>query len=161
MDVVLRRRRCAAGDHEPPVTSAGQLGPDSVRVGLRPPRTLFEGGAPRLRAVVERAEAAGIDQLCVGDHVTFQGGQGFDGLIQATTLAALWRTMGICTAVYLLPLRHPVPVARQSAFLTQVAPGRFTFGVGVGDDRHEVEACGFWVRRFLESGNVRAQTSPC
>ena len=114
-----------------------------VRVGLRPPRQLFDGGAPDLRAVVERAEAAGIDQLCVGDHVTFQGGQGFDGLVQATALAALSRTMGVCTAVYLLPLRHPLPVARQVASLAQLAPGRFTFGVGIGgEDRHEVEACG-------------------
>ena len=114
-----------------------------VRIGLRPPRQLFDAGAPDLRAVVERAESAGIDQLCVGDHVTFQGGQGFDGLVQATALAALTRTMGVCTAVYLLPLRHPLPVARQVASLAQLAPGRFTFGVGVGgEDRHEVEACG-------------------
>jgi alkanesulfonate monooxygenase SsuD/methylene tetrahydromethanopterin reductase-like flavin-dependent oxidoreductase (luciferase family) len=125
------------------VSSAGQNSTDSVRVGLRPPRRLFEAGVPELRAVVERAEAVGIDQLCVGDHVTFQGGQGFDGLIHATALAALTQTMGICTTVYLLPLRHPVPVARQVTSLAQIAPGRFTFGVGVGgEDRHEVEACG-------------------
>ena len=75
--------------------------------------------------------------------MTFQGGQGFDGLVQATALAALSRTIGVCTAVYLLPLRHPLPVARQVASLAQLAPGRFTFGVGVGgEDRHEVESCG-------------------
>jgi alkanesulfonate monooxygenase SsuD/methylene tetrahydromethanopterin reductase-like flavin-dependent oxidoreductase (luciferase family) len=114
-----------------------------IRLGLRPPRQLFEGGGPQLRAVVERAEAAGLDQLCVGDHVTFQGGQGFDGMVQATALAALSRTIAVCTTVYLLPLRHPIPVARQVVSLAQLAPGRFTFGVGVGgDDRHEVEACG-------------------
>ena len=118
-------------------------GAEPVRVGLRPPRELFEGGAPHLREVVERAEAAGIDQLCVGDHVSFQGGQGFDGLVQATALASLTRTIGVCTSVYLLPLRHPLPVARQVASLAQLAPGRFTFGVGVGgEDRHEVELCG-------------------
>ncbi len=51
--------------------------------------------------------------------------------------------MGVCTAVYLLPLRHPLPVARQVASLAQLAPGRFTFGVGIGgEDRREVEACG-------------------
>jgi alkanesulfonate monooxygenase SsuD/methylene tetrahydromethanopterin reductase-like flavin-dependent oxidoreductase (luciferase family) len=124
---------------------AGLSDPESpVRIGLRPPRQLFDAGAPPdLRDVVERAESNGIDQLCVGDHVTFQGGQGFDGLVQATALAALSRTIGVCTAVYLLPLRHPLPVARQIASLAQLAPGRFTFGVGVGgDDRHEVEACG-------------------
>jgi alkanesulfonate monooxygenase SsuD/methylene tetrahydromethanopterin reductase-like flavin-dependent oxidoreductase (luciferase family) len=47
------------------------------------------------------------------------------------------------TGVYLLPLRHPVLVARQLADIAQLAPGRFTFGVGIGgEDRHEVEVCG-------------------
>jgi alkanesulfonate monooxygenase SsuD/methylene tetrahydromethanopterin reductase-like flavin-dependent oxidoreductase (luciferase family) len=79
----------------------------------------------------------------VGDHVSFQGGQGFDGLIHATALAMASSTLAIHTAVYLLALRHPVPVARQVATLAQLAPGRFVFGVGVGgDDRHEMELCG-------------------
>jgi alkanesulfonate monooxygenase SsuD/methylene tetrahydromethanopterin reductase-like flavin-dependent oxidoreductase (luciferase family) len=45
--------------------------------------------------------------------------------------------------VYLLPLRHPVAVARQVSSLAQLAPGRFVFGVGMGgDDPHELEVCG-------------------
>jgi alkanesulfonate monooxygenase SsuD/methylene tetrahydromethanopterin reductase-like flavin-dependent oxidoreductase (luciferase family) len=40
-------------------------------------------------------------------------------------------------------LRHPVPVARQLATITQLAPGRLTLGVGIGgEDRHEIEVCG-------------------
>jgi alkanesulfonate monooxygenase SsuD/methylene tetrahydromethanopterin reductase-like flavin-dependent oxidoreductase (luciferase family) len=36
-----------------------------------------------------------------------------------------------------------MPVARQLANLAEMAPGRVSFGVGVGgDDRHEVEVCG-------------------
>ena len=46
-------------------------------------------------------------------------------------------------ALYLLPLRHPVPVARQLATIGGFAPGRLTFGVGIGgEDRHELEICG-------------------
>jgi alkanesulfonate monooxygenase SsuD/methylene tetrahydromethanopterin reductase-like flavin-dependent oxidoreductase (luciferase family) len=45
--------------------------------------------------------------------------------------------------VYLLALRHPVPVARQIATLCESAPGRLVLGVGVGgEDRHEIEICG-------------------
>ena len=45
--------------------------------------------------------------------------------------------------LYLLPLRHPVPVARQLATLAQLAPGRLTLGVGIGgEDPHEIEICG-------------------
>jgi len=45
--------------------------------------------------------------------------------------------------VYLLPLRHPVPVARQLATLAELAPGRLLFGVGLGgEDPAELRACG-------------------
>jgi alkanesulfonate monooxygenase SsuD/methylene tetrahydromethanopterin reductase-like flavin-dependent oxidoreductase (luciferase family) len=47
------------------------------------------------------------------------------------------------TGVYLLPLRHPATVARQLATLCSIAPGRLTFGVGLGgDDPRELELCG-------------------
>ena len=52
-------------------------------------------------------------------------------------------TLPVSTGVYLLPLRHPVLVARQLADIAQISPGRLTFGVGVGgEDRHEVSSCG-------------------
>jgi alkanesulfonate monooxygenase SsuD/methylene tetrahydromethanopterin reductase-like flavin-dependent oxidoreductase (luciferase family) len=52
-------------------------------------------------------------------------------------------TLGLHIGVYLLPLRHPVTVARSLATLAQLAPGRVVFGVGIGgEDRHEVEVCG-------------------
>jgi alkanesulfonate monooxygenase SsuD/methylene tetrahydromethanopterin reductase-like flavin-dependent oxidoreductase (luciferase family) len=49
----------------------------------------------------------------------------------------------VYVGLYLLPLRHPVPVARQLATIAQLAPGRLTLGVGIGgEDRHEIEVCG-------------------
>ena len=57
---------------------------------------------------------AGIDYVCCGDHVSFFG-LGFDGLVQATALAMLHPTLPVHVGVYLLPLRHPVLVARQLA----------------------------------------------
>ena len=64
-------------------------------------------------------------------------------MVVAAAVANLHPTIGIYIGVYLLPLRHPLPVARQLANLGEMAPGRISFGVGVGgDDRHEVEVCG-------------------
>ena len=97
----------------------------------------------RIAATLARMEDAGVDHVVVGDHVSFFVGLGFDGLIQATALVSLHPSLPVYTSVYLLPLRHPVVVARQLSTLAAIAPGRVVFGVGIGgEDRHEVEICG-------------------
>ena len=88
----------------------------------------------RLAALTELVHRAGIAHVTVGDHVSFAGGHGADGLIQATALLAAHPTLPVQTGVYLLALRHPAVVARQLATIALLAPGRFTFGVGVGGD---------------------------
>ena len=115
----------------------------TIRVGMFPPQGLLEQGQDTARAFLSQAEREGIDHVCCGDHVSFFIGAGFDGLLQATALTMLHPTLPVSTGVYLLPLRHPVLVARQLADIAQIAPGRLTFGVGVGgEDRHEVSSCG-------------------
>ena len=124
-------------------TSVGTPEPTDIRVGVRIPREDLVGGVELVRSLMERVDAAGLDYVCVGDHVSFQGGQGFDGLIYAAVLAAAHPTLAVQVAVYLLPLRHPVLVARQLSTLASIAPGRIGFGVGIGgEDRHEVEITG-------------------
>ena len=87
--------------------------------------------------------AAGLDHVVCGDHVSFIVGAGFDGLIGATHELASEPTLRAFVAVYLLPLRHPVVVARQLSSISERYPGRLTFGVGVGgEDPHEFEICG-------------------
>jgi alkanesulfonate monooxygenase SsuD/methylene tetrahydromethanopterin reductase-like flavin-dependent oxidoreductase (luciferase family) len=116
---------------------------DAPRVGIFPPFDLLEQGPEIASAFLARAGEAGIDHVCCGDHVSFFAGTGFDGLLQATALAMLHPTLPVYTGVYLLPLRHPVPVARQLADIGRLAPGRLVFGVGVGgEDRHEIAVCG-------------------
>ncbi len=101
------------------------------------------GGVDALRGSVAAIAAAGIDHVGVFDHVSFWDGTGFDGIVNATALAVAHPTISVHTGVYLLPLRHPVPVARQLASLALLAPGRIRFGVGIGgEDRHEIEVCG-------------------
>jgi alkanesulfonate monooxygenase SsuD/methylene tetrahydromethanopterin reductase-like flavin-dependent oxidoreductase (luciferase family) len=115
---------------------------EDITVGLRAPYDT-PGGAAQLKRFVDEVEATSIDRVCVGDHVAFKGGRGFDGLLNATALATLSQRITVQTAVYLLPLRHPVPVARQVASLATLAPGRVSFGVGIGgEDPTELRACG-------------------
>jgi alkanesulfonate monooxygenase SsuD/methylene tetrahydromethanopterin reductase-like flavin-dependent oxidoreductase (luciferase family) len=129
-------------------TSAARRRPDElpgrgdITVGLRVPNEL-PGGAAGLRDFAARVEGTGIDRLFAGDHVMFKGGRGFDGLVNAAAVAVASQRLTVQTAVYLLPLRHPVPVARQVATLAELAPGRLVFGVGLGgEDRAELRACG-------------------
>ena len=92
---------------------------------------------------LERVDDSPIDHVFCGDHVSFFVGAGSDGLLGAASLLSVTRRVAVQTGVYLLPLRHPVLVARQLADLDVLGPGRFAFGVGVGgEDAHEFEVCG-------------------
>lgn len=133
----------------------------SARVGMFAPFDLLERGPEAAGALLARAGEAGIDHVCCGDQVSFAGA-GFDGLVQATALAMLNPTLPIYSGVYLLPLRHPILVARQLADIDRIAPGRLIFGVGVGgEDRHEVSICGVnpatWGLRMNECLTVLRQ----
>lgn len=104
-----------------------------LRVGVAPAETL---------AAARRAEELGLDAVVVGDHVTFYG-YGNDGLVTLTAVAAVTERVELRTSVYLLPLRHPVPVALNCAQLDQLSLGRLVLGIGVGgEDPHEFESCG-------------------
>jgi alkanesulfonate monooxygenase SsuD/methylene tetrahydromethanopterin reductase-like flavin-dependent oxidoreductase (luciferase family) len=115
-----------------------------VRIGCAVPVTAgssWSGSAERdaMDAIAE----AGMDHLMLGDHVSFLDGAGADGLVQAAAALGHRPDLPVYVAVYLLGLRHPVPVARQVADLAALAPGKLVLGVGLGgEDRHEVEICG-------------------
>jgi alkanesulfonate monooxygenase SsuD/methylene tetrahydromethanopterin reductase-like flavin-dependent oxidoreductase (luciferase family) len=110
-----------------------------LRIGLMTLRPLRPSSLADLSALA----TGPIDHVGTVDHVSFRGGDGIDGLVTATAMATLLPELPVYVGVYLLPLRHPVTVARQLATLAQIAPGRLIFGVGLGgDDRHEVEICG-------------------
>ncbi|MDZ7727237.1 MAG: LLM class flavin-dependent oxidoreductase [Dehalococcoidia bacterium] len=77
----------------------------------------------------------------VGDGATFYGGD--DGLITLAAMAAVTSSIELKTSVYLLPLRHPVPVALQCAQIDQLSMGRLVLGIGIGgEDPHEFTSCG-------------------
>lgn len=102
-----------------------------------------EHAPPQRRQLLAQATDGGLNHLHVGDHVTFHGGHGFDGLINAAALLNLQDALPVLIGIYQLPLRHPTIVARQLASIEEAHPGRLTFGVGVGgDDPRELLACG-------------------
>jgi probable F420-dependent oxidoreductase len=95
-----------------------------------------------LRELVELVDASGYDSLWCGDHISFPMAI-LDPLLQLAQAAVVSPRLMFGTSVYLLPLRHPVPVAKQVATLDHLTEGRFIFGVGVGGEfAKEYESCG-------------------
>jgi probable F420-dependent oxidoreductase len=99
-------------------------------------------GIDELHSFVERADRGGYDSLWVGDHISYPAAI-LDPLLQLAQAAVISRRLILGTAVYLLPLRHPTPVAKEVATLDHLSEGRLIFGVGVGGEfPKEFEACG-------------------
>ncbi|CAN5909757.1 LLM class flavin-dependent oxidoreductase [soil metagenome] len=95
-----------------------------------------------MRTLVERVDQGGYDSIWVGDHISFHIAI-FDPLLQLAQAAVFSRRLVFGTGVYLVPLRHPTPIAKQVSTLDHLTEGRFIFGVGVGGEfPKEFEACG-------------------
>jgi probable F420-dependent oxidoreductase len=99
------------------------------------------GSRVAVHRTVALAERFGYDSLWVGDHIAFPV-PSLDPLVQLAQAAGHSERLLLGTAVYLLPLRHPTPVAKQVATLDLLCDGRLVFGVGVGGEfENEYRAC--------------------
>ena len=85
------------------------------------------------RGFVELVDRCGFDSIWTGDHVAFAIPI-LDPIVQLAQAATYSERLRIGTCVYLLPLRHPGPVAKQIATLDLLSGGRLVFGVGVGGE---------------------------
>ncbi|MDO7571172.1 MAG: LLM class flavin-dependent oxidoreductase [Pseudomonadales bacterium] len=114
-----------------------------LKFGLATPSQLWSLQWADRQALLNEIDDGGFTHVFLADHVSFRNGAGADGFVEAAALAQLHPSLGVMISIYLLPLRHPLPVARQLASMARVAPGRFTFGVGIGgEDPHELAVCG-------------------
>jgi alkanesulfonate monooxygenase SsuD/methylene tetrahydromethanopterin reductase-like flavin-dependent oxidoreductase (luciferase family) len=100
------------------------------------------------KSAVDAIAAWGYEVIWTGDHVAFTGPIS-DPLLQLTYMAALRPELTYGTSIYLLPLRHPTPVAKMVATLDRLmGAGQFIFGIGVGGEfPPEFEACGVPVKQ--------------
>lgn len=109
-----------------------QIGSNEVSFGL-----VWTGSIDDAR----RAEALGVDALWCGGHIAFRSPT-HEPLMRLAQLAAITERVAIGTSIAILPLYHPVIVAKQVADLDQVTAGRVLLGVGAGGDwPPEFEAC--------------------
>jgi alkanesulfonate monooxygenase SsuD/methylene tetrahydromethanopterin reductase-like flavin-dependent oxidoreductase (luciferase family) len=112
-------------------------------VGIAVNEDLLIPDAAARRRILDHIADAGLDHVTTGDHISFHGGAGFDGLVTATSMLAANDSLDVLVGVYLAGLRHPMVTARQLATISQLAPGRLVLGVGVGgEDRSEIANAG-------------------
>lgn len=122
---------------------------DGLKIGINTMHRRTEPGVgpwlpsiDELVAMVRQVDELGYDSFWCGDHISMAI-PFLDPFLQIAQAAVVSRRLTFGTSVYLLPLRHPTPVAKQVATLDLLTEGRFIFGVGVGGEfPKEYEACG-------------------
>ncbi|TDO46864.1 alkanesulfonate monooxygenase SsuD/methylene tetrahydromethanopterin reductase-like flavin-dependent oxidoreductase (luciferase family) [Kribbella sp. VKM Ac-2527] len=114
-----------------------------MKVGVAVNEDLLIPDPAARRRLLDHIAEVGLDHVTTGDHISFHGGAGFDGLVSATSILTAHDGLDVVVGVYLAALRHPMLIARQLSTISQLAPGRLVLGVGVGgEDRSEVSNAG-------------------
>jgi probable F420-dependent oxidoreductase len=124
-----------------------------MKIGL----TAYDVPATEFVNLAAAADDAGFSSLWLGEHVVLPIGYStehptkeqpgvqhhtgpivspdtelVDPLVQLGAAAAVTRRIELATGIYILPLRHPLAVARSACTVQELAEGRFVFGLGFG-----------------------------
>jgi probable F420-dependent oxidoreductase len=98
----------------------------------------------------KKVEAGPYEDIWVIDHLLVSKGvygvSWLDSLVVLSAAAGVTSRVGLGTAALVLPLRHPVILAKEIASIHLLSGGRFRFGVAVGWDPAEFEAMGVPLR---------------
>ncbi|WP_123538591.1 LLM class oxidoreductase [Halosimplex salinum] len=123
---------------------------DDFSVGLFFPITTADGPIPPLGEQVELARVAeklGFDALWFRDVPLFwpkfdDAGQVYDPWVFLSHVAANTDDVALATGSIVLPLRHPLHVAKAAASVDRLSDGRLVLGVASGDRPPEFPAFG-------------------
>ena len=101
--------------------------------------------------MARHAEALGFDSLTVWDHLLsapgLYGGSWLDPLMVLACAAGVTETIALGTHILVVPIRHPVLLAKELATLDYMSAGRFFFGVGPGWNEPEFTSMGISMRQ--------------
>ena len=125
----------------------------TMRIGL----TAYDVHACEFLDLARAADEAGFDSLWLGEHVVLPLGYDtphptkvqpgvqhhtgpivspdtelVDPLVNLGAAAAVTERITLATGIYVLPLRHPLAIARSACTVQEIAGGRFRMGVGFG-----------------------------
>lgn len=130
-----------------------------MKIGAKVPNSGSLPAEKGVGAMAKELEDAGFDSLWVSDHIVMPksieakypfsaDGKAswptdtpyLDAMVSLAVIASVTTRAKLGTAVLVLPLRHPVELAKQAASIDVISGGRLALGVGAGWLSEEFEA---------------------
>jgi probable F420-dependent oxidoreductase len=120
-----------------------------MRLGIHLPQIGRKAGPDGIRRAAIQAEELGFDDVWTSEHIIVPAGSMYppsplfyDPVLSLTWAAAYTKRIKLGTSVLVLPMRHPLPLAKELATLQNLSGGRFILGAGVGWLEAEFAALG-------------------
>ena len=120
-----------------------------MRIGIHLPQIGRKAGPEAIRRAAIQAEELGFADAWSSEHIILPRGAPYppsalfyDPVLTLTWAAAFTKKIGLGTSVLVLPMRHPLPLAKELATLQNLSEGRLILGAGVGWLEAEFAALG-------------------
>ena len=119
-----------------------------MKYGIHLPHAGEQATPALIRRHAERAEALGLEDVWVSEHIIVPRDKFprsplfFDPVLSLTWAAAVTKRVRLGTSVLVLPMRHPLPLAKELATLHNFSEGRLILGAGSGWLEPEFAALG-------------------
>src|SRR5580700_1129 len=119
-----------------------------MQLGIHLPHAGEQATPEKIRHAAMRAEDLGLDDVWVSEHIIVPRASFprsplfYDPVLSLTWAAAVTKRVRLGTSVLVLPMRHPLPLAKELATLQNLSEGRLILGAGVGWLEAEFAALG-------------------
>jgi probable F420-dependent oxidoreductase len=120
-----------------------------MQLGIHLPHVGRKAGPDSIRRAAVQAEELGFADVWVSEHIIVPkdapyppSANFWDPVLTLTWAAAATRRVRLGTSVLVLPMRHPLPLAKELATLQNLSEGRLILGAGVGWLEAEFDALG-------------------
>src|SRR5512146_1853595 len=119
-----------------------------MQLGIHLPHAGEQATPALIRRHAIRAEALGFADVWVSEHIIVPRKEFprsplfYDPVVTLSWVAAVTQRVRLGTTVLVLPMRHPLPLAKELSTLHNLSEGRLILGVGVGWLEPEFAALG-------------------